>query len=182
MNVFKRMSRVRGASTRADIRASHFNKENNFKHSTAVGGSAKETRDKMMTQAKEWYEKGGSDGLGKLYHMVEDTFAPGHADRNSEGEIEAFLDYEAQKQLKDGSERHKELDRLKDDEGNIRPEIQQSIDATAGLMKLTENDAPWPEVETYLNENVLNTVEKPEVRAGTEFKDLKLEEDNSDED
>lgn len=160
MNIFTRMSRTRGASTRADIRTSHFNKENNYRHSTSIGESAKETKDKMMEQAKEWYKEGGSDGLGKLYHMVQDSYCPGHTKRDENGNIIEFQNYEEQKQEERGKERHKENDKIKDENGNVRPEVQDAIDATADLMKLSENGASWEEVEKHLNDNVFTLQEE----------------------
>lgn len=154
MNFFKRRSRIFGAGVRADVRPSHRKPENNYRHSTSIGESAKETKDKMMAQAKEWYKEGGSGGLGKLYHMVQDSYCPGHTERDENGNIVKFHNYEEQKKEKDGAKKHRQMDKIKDQDGDVRPEVQDAIDATADLMKLTENGAEWEEVEKHLNENV----------------------------
>ena len=162
MNIFKRMSRTRGAATRADLRLSHRKPENNYRHSTSIGESAKETKDKMMKQAMEWVKEGGSDGLGKLYHMVQDSYCPSHTERDENGNIVKFHNYEEQKKEEDGAKKHRQMDEIKDENGDVRPQVQDAIDATADLMKLTENGASEEDIEKHLDEVVWALAEEPQ--------------------
>lgn len=173
MNWWSRRDMIDESAKEADLTLAHFSKENTYQHSTSLGGwSAKETKDKMMEQAKEWYTKGGDDGFGKLLHMTQDSFCPGHTERNENGAITAFLNYYAQTQKKGGKELHTSFDTLKDENGNIRPEIQLAIDASSKLIQMQADGASWEDIAKYLNDEVFVMTDDAKVYEGKDFEKL----------
>lgn len=158
------------ASIGSDIRPGHLQKGNTYMHSTALSGwTATETRDEMLKQAEAWYNYGGLAGLGRLAHMVQDSYCPSHTERNSNGQITAFLDYYKQVEL-GGKGLHMKLDNAFDPvTGQLTPAALQAANATEHLFLLYEGGLPWETVEKYLLD-IWDLSEGANVYAGKEFK------------
>ena len=77
-------------------------------HSMSPAGatSATEVRDQILLQAFEWYSKGAEaiardprtagNYLGRVLHMVQDSWAQSHTERDANGKILGFQDYTKQ--------------------------------------------------------------------------------------
>jgi hypothetical protein len=59
-----------------------------------------EVLDKIITQAKDWYQQARDQNdvfhIGKILHMVQDSYSESHVIRNSNGEIVSFESYSEQ--------------------------------------------------------------------------------------
>ncbi|MFH0837790.1 MAG: RHS repeat-associated core domain-containing protein, partial [Patescibacteria group bacterium] len=145
----------------------------NYDHSTSSVGSmtALEIKDAMMSDAKKWYTSGYLDEFGRLLHMVEDSYAPGHVERDSKGNITAFLD--ASKQTLSF---HTKYDNYLDANDEVRPEALQAIGVATKLIDYYYNSESWDVVENYLDTEVLKGV-NGETSVGSAGKKFYNEED-----
>jgi hypothetical protein len=87
---------------------SHYGKKQ-YWHSMAFPGSdsARQIQAKIFEQGEEWYDKAArawqeddhktaGQYIGRVLHMVQDSFSRSHVKRDREGRIEGFQDYGAQ--------------------------------------------------------------------------------------
>lgn len=148
---------------------SHFG-EYQFWHSMAPPGDFTNAQvvDKIVEQAKKWYikaqevEKANKDKakqlnlyhyyglfhIGKILHMVQDSYSPSHVNReNSTGDILQIQSYTEQDEHK-----HGEPDKA-DPHGGSNP-IKRAIEASASILVLFGRGSSSDELENYLRTNV----------------------------
>jgi RHS repeat-associated protein len=144
------------SSTWSDIFAySSLEEKKSHNHSTSSGNAMTglEIKSAMMNDAEKWYKSDTKSDFGRLLHMAQDSYAPSHVKRDENGNINAFLDFEQQK-----FSEHIELDNYKDENGEVRPEASQAINASSKLIDYYYNDTSWDTVENYLDAEVLKGV------------------------
>ena len=124
----------------------------------------------MMQDAENWYKSKCIDSFGRLLHMIQDSYAPGHVERDENDNITAFLDADKQSKID-----HIKSDNYKNGNGNVKSEAKKAIKATTKLINYYYNNKEWSEVEKYLDTEVLKGVnENTKVGiAGEKFEDNK---------
>ncbi len=148
---------------------SHFG-EYQFWHSMAPPGDFTNAQvvDKIVEQAKEWYDKAqeiekankekakqlnlyhyyGLFHIGKILHMVQDSYSPSHVHReDSTGDIIQIQSYTEQDEHK-----HGEPDKA-DPHGGSNP-IKRAIEASASVLVLFGNGKSSNDLEKYLRSTV----------------------------
>jgi len=130
-------------------------KKSSYNHSTSNGTSmtALEIKSAMLNDAQKWYSSGQIKDLGRLLHMVEDSYATGHVERDSGGNISAFLD--AGKQ---SSVYHIINDNYLDDSGEVKVQANQAAAAATDIINYYYSGTDWDEVKEYLDTEVLKGV------------------------
>ena len=126
-----------------------------YQHSTSTeaGMSAVLIKAQMMKAAKKWYISGSIWQFGRLLHMVQDSYCPGHVVRDENGNIKAFLDADSQ-----SLSYHLENDNYLDENNEIKPEAKDAGWASKKLIEYYYNNAGWEEVESYIDKEVLKGV------------------------
>jgi hypothetical protein len=111
--------------------------------------------EKIVTQAKEWYSLGidrNSDfQIGKLLHMIQDSYSASHVIRDEYGRILQFQGYDSQDPKAHGLA-DQMLPRMKS-----FLEIQGTASALAAsteILKMYAAGAPFSKVEVFLREQV----------------------------
>jgi conjugal transfer mating pair stabilization protein TraG len=111
---------------------------------------------KIVDQAREWYTEAqrskSAFEVGKILHMVQDSYSASHVVRNERGEIEAFQDYGKQDHTA-----HGHADRVS--EVGMRswkdiPGASDAVKASSEVLRLYKRDAPFSELEALLRNNV----------------------------
>lgn len=90
--------------------------------------------------------------LGSLLHLVQDSFARGHVEREDSGAIVQFLSYRNQ-----NSNKHAHDDAWRKGETEearilATPGAAEAIDSCAKIVALYVKNAPWSEVENHLRQ------------------------------
>jgi RHS repeat-associated protein len=121
-----------------------------------------EVVDKIVSQAKEWYNDGQKAKgtkmedryLGALQHMIQDTRCPSHTQRNERREIIKFQEYD--KQIEDNVD-HAKYDSLwqNRDKNILQKGIKESVIDTMTIYKALKNGDDFKTVEKYLRNEVL---------------------------
>lgn len=129
-----------------------------FWHSMASGDDLTNAQvlDKIVRQAGEWYQQGlDSNSLfpvGKLLHMVQDSYSASHVVRDDKDRIMKFQNYSAQ-----DPKLHGVADAVpKDGDSTWQdiPGVKQAIRASTDIVALYKARAPAIAVQTYLREHV----------------------------
>lgn len=102
--------------------------------------------------------------VSSLLHMVQDSYAGGHVEREGTGEIRRFLTYTGQ-----NHKMHGELDAWVKNTESLKlservdklPGGTSSKKATIELLKLAKRKALWPEVEIVLREQIFKLAKNP---------------------
>jgi len=111
--------------------------------------------DKIIQQAKEWYSQGveghNDFPIGKMLHMVQDSYSASHTIRDKAGHLEQFQGYDAQ-----DSHAHGDADKLGKGMHSFLdiPGARGALKASTKLLELYARKAPFSEVETYLRHEV----------------------------
>ncbi len=114
-----------------------------------------EVVDKIVRQAKEWYVQGveGNNDfpIGKMLHMVQDSYSASHTIRDQAGHLQQFQGYDAQ-----DSHAHGDADKLGKGMHSFLdiPGARGALKASTRLLELYARKAPFSEVETYLRQDV----------------------------
>jgi hypothetical protein len=129
-----------------------------FWHSMASGDDLTNAKvlDKIVVQAGEWYQQGlDSDSLfpiGKLLHMVQDSYSASHVTRDDKNRIMRFQNYSAQ-----DPKLHGVADAVPEGRGKTWqdiPGVKQAIRASTDIVALYKARAPAIAVQAYLREHV----------------------------
>ena len=96
--------------------------------------------------------------VGALFHMIQDSYAHGHVERNSAGEISEFHAYGGQDEHKHGEydflggSWYEDLgERLKKTHGALT-----AIDACAAVLQMIAEDVYSGDIVDYLDKNVFS--------------------------
>jgi hypothetical protein len=113
--------------------------------------------DKIVQQAKAWYAEGvagpkGNDfPIGKMLHMVQDSYSASHVVRDKEGRVQQFQGYDAQDP---GAHSHADK-KGKDMKSYLDvPGARGALNASTKLLEFYARRAPFSEVESYLRQQV----------------------------
>jgi hypothetical protein len=112
---------------------------------------------------------------GSLMHMIQDSFAGGHVEREARGatrrgRIISHHSYTGQEHGLHGAQDEwaagaNDADRIAHTLG-----AEDAVQASAGIMRLVQAGAPWEQAEQYLRTAVLSTVDTPQPAGpGSEF-------------
>ncbi len=124
---------------------SHFGKYSFFHAMVGPNdATAADVKSRMMSAAEQWYNSGNLDDMGKLIHMVSDSYSQAHVLRKN-GRIAEFFDYGNQ----DHSE-HSRLDKVLEDTGPYH----DAVAASRRLLQMYQSGASWEEVQRYLDKDV----------------------------
>ncbi|ULA62891.1 MAG: hypothetical protein LZF86_80061 [Nitrospira sp.] len=87
--------------------------------------------------------------MGALLHIVQDSFAKGHVERNQAGHIVEFHSY-----IHQDSSKHAKDDQV--DSGGLQamPEVQRAIRRCQEILELYKTTATWPSVRIHLEKRV----------------------------
>lgn len=126
-----------------------------------------EVKELVVNQALEWFEQAQRTGntfhLGKVLHMVQDSYSNSHVVRDENGNVKNFQSYNEQDghahglvdkpQIKtviesNGIERH-----VVDDWQNV-PGAMQALEASTQILKLYKSGASSKELADYLHDHV----------------------------
>lgn len=153
---------------------SHYG-QNQFWHSMAPPGKLKngEVLDKIVNQAVQWYEQAQKEEnifhVGKVLHIVQDSFSEAHTMRTTNGKIVTFQSYDKQDPNK-----HEKADVIplwgtwRDVPGAI-PALQ----ASTKILELYKSEANSKALEEYLRNQVFpfeNGLTKDQPAGGTNSK------------
>lgn len=120
--------------------------QNQFWHSMAPSSSYTngQVLDQILRQAREWYDAGDDFQVGKLLHMVQDSYSPAHVWRDGSGKVKGFQNYA----LQDG-DKHGDADA---NPGGTA--FQDAAAATTRILSLRKNRRPASELESFLRSTV----------------------------
>jgi len=111
--------------------------------------------DKIVQQAKEWYTEGVTGRndfpIGKMLHMVQDSYSASHVVRDQEGRIQQFQGYDAQDA---GAHGHADKQGKGMKSFLDIPGARGALDASTKLLEFYARRAPFSAVETYLRQEV----------------------------
>lgn len=114
-----------------------------------------EVVDKIVAQAKEWYTEGVTERndfpIGKMLHMVQDSYSASHVIRDKEGRVQQFQGYDAQDAHAHGhaDKKGKGMESFLD-----IPGARGALGASTKILEFYARRAPFSEVETYLRQQV----------------------------
>ncbi|MFK7004867.1 hypothetical protein ACIPCA_14455 [Flavobacterium covae] len=128
-----------------------------FWHSMAPKGknTNEQVRNLILNQAKIWFteaiKRKGDDGLfeiGKILHMVQDSYSLSHVQRNSKDEIIKFQGYDAQ-----DSHKHGEPDK----QGKSKEAMKATVASEIVLLVFKRHREEWKDLKVSIKvlENVL---------------------------
>jgi len=126
-----------------------------------------EVKDKIIEQAIEWYEQAKSENntfyLGKVLHMIQDSYVLSHVQRNSAGKIHNFQSYNEQDSHEHGVDEMQPIRTVTDTMGNKHqvqgnwgeiPGAMQALEASTQILKLYKSGASSKELADYLRDHV----------------------------
>lgn len=126
-----------------------------------------EVKDKIIEQAIEWYEQAKSENntfhLGKVLHMIQDSYVLSHVQRNSAGKIHNFQSYNEQDSHEHGVDEMLPTRTVTDTMGNKHqvqgnwgeiPGAMQALGASTQILKLYKSGASSKELADYLRNHV----------------------------
>ena len=92
--------------------------------------------------------------IGSLLHVVQDSYAKGHTERENMNEIIKFHSYVGQDE-----ELHRRDDKWYDGENEIEklmntPGVPYALDASTRILTFYKEKAPWKDVKSYLEKHV----------------------------
>jgi YD repeat-containing protein len=114
--------------------------------------------DQIVGQAMVWYGEALANQstfpMGKLLHMIQDSYSASHVVRNAEGAIQYFQDYNKQ-----DPDLHGLADKVNSTRGHPQtwrdvPGVLPAIDASADLLVMYRDRAPVAAVADYLRQKV----------------------------
>lgn len=149
---------------------SHYGKYQ-FWHSMAPdNGAGKvytngEVKELIIKQAIKWYEKAQSTGdnlhLGKVLHMVQDSYSHSHVMRDENGKVKNFQSYSEQDGHAHGLEDKPQIKtviessgierQVMDDWQNV-PGAMQALEASTQILKLYKSGASSKDLANYLRD------------------------------
>lgn len=110
--------------------------------------------------------------MGSLLHMVQDSYAGGHVERNDKGEVVSFNSYTGQDHAKHATSDALGKGDTPEDQLKNTPGATQAIDQGADVLKLVMGDkekgtgpADWADIEKKLRGDVFK-LENPDAIAG----------------
>lgn len=126
-----------------------------------------EVKTMIINQAVEWYEKAQSTGntfhLGKVLHMVQDSYSRSHVVRDENSKIKNFQSYNEQDGHAHSLEDKPQIKTVIESNGIIRqvpddwqkvPGAMQALDASTNILKLYKSGASSKELTDYLRDKV----------------------------
>ncbi len=126
-----------------------------------------EVKDLIINQAVEWYEKAQETGdnlhVGKVLHMVQDSYSRSHVMRDENGKIKNFQSYNEQDGHEHGSADKPQIKTMIESNGMERqvPEdwreitgTLQALEASTAILKLYKSGASSKELADYLRDKV----------------------------
>lgn len=126
-----------------------------------------EVKDLIINQAVEWYEQAQSSGnnfhLGKVLHMVQDSYSRSHVVRDENGKIKNFQSYNEQDGHAHSLEDKPQIKTVIESNGIARqvpedwqkvPGTMQALDASTNILKLYKSGASSMELANYLRNHV----------------------------
>lgn len=126
-----------------------------------------EVKDLIINQAVEWYEQAQSTGnsfhLGKVLHMIQDSYSRSHVMHDENGNIRNFQSYNEQDAHKHGTVDKPQLKTVFESNGMERqipedwqkiPGTLQALEASTVILKLFKNGANSKELADYLRDKV----------------------------
>lgn len=126
-----------------------------------TGQTPGELKSQIMNQAKTWYksaQSGNYEDLGKLVHMIQDTYCASHVTRDSNQKIMRFQDF-----YKQDIRKHHAEDIF--GENRSKPKgYYEALRATNDILGMFTNNASVNKLTNYLDNNVLKLGEG--VKAG----------------
>jgi len=132
---------------------SHYGK-NQFWHSMCYKDNItnQDVAGTIMTQAEKWYSSDELRDVGKLLHMIQDSFSHAHTVREvtsvKRGDILNFQSYNAQ-----DSSLHGLADTV-DGDWRCIPGANRALKASRNILELKHQNKQWSEAKKYLEENV----------------------------
>lgn len=126
-----------------------------------------EVKAMIINQAVEWYEKAQSTDntfhLGKVLHMVQDSYSRSHVMRDENDKIKSFQSYNEQDGHAHGLEDKPQIKTVIESNGIIRqvpddwqkvPGAMQALDASTNILKLYKSGAGSKKLANYLLDKV----------------------------
>lgn len=126
-----------------------------------------EVKDLIIDQAIKWYEKAQSTGdnlhLGKVLHMVQDSYSNSHVIRDENGNVKNFQSYNEQDGHAHGLEDKPQIKTVTESNGIERqvmddwqkvPGAMQALEASTQILKLYKSGANLKDLATYLRDRV----------------------------
>ncbi|MCT8176736.1 Ig-like domain repeat protein [Variovorax sp. CY25R-8] len=118
----------------------------------------KQVLEKIVDQAKSWYQASVSEGnifhVGKVLHMVQDSYSQSHVVRNSVDDVIVFQSYQDQ-----DSHQHGSADSIpKGGTWRDTPGVAPATLVSANILTMYKNRASVEVLESYLRENVYRFV------------------------
>lgn len=151
---------------------SHFGEYQIWHSMTPDNGTGKiysngEVKDLIINQAVKWYEQAQNTGntfhLGKVLHMVQDSYSHSHVMRDENGKIKKFQSYNEQDAHDHGTVDKPQIITMTDSIGIKRqvpddwrkiPGTEQAIEASTAILKLYKSGASSKELVDYLRDKV----------------------------
>jgi hypothetical protein len=151
---------------------SHFGKYQIWHSMTPDDGTGRvysnsEVKDLIINQAMEWYEKAQSTGdtfhLGKVLHMVQDSYSRSHVMRDENGKVKNFQSYNEQDAHEHGTADKPQIKTVIENNGIERqapedwravPGTLNALDASTDILKLYKRGAGSKELADYLRDKV----------------------------
>lgn len=151
---------------------SHFGKYQYWHSMTPDDGTGRvysngEVKDLIINQAVAWYEEAQSSGdtfhLGKVLHMVQDSYSRSHVVRDENGNIKNFQSYNEQDGHAHGLEDKPQIKTVIESNGIERqvpedwqkiPGALQALEASTAILKLYKSGASAKELADYLRDKV----------------------------
>lgn len=126
-----------------------------------------EVKELIINQAAEWFEQAQRTGntfhLGKVLHMVQDSYSNSHVVRDENGNVKNFQSYNEQDghahgledkpQIKTVIESNDIERQVMDDWQNV-PGAMQALEASTQILKLYKSGASSKELADYLRDHV----------------------------
>jgi hypothetical protein len=110
--------------------------------------------DKIVGQATEWYQQAQTEGnifhVGKLLHMIQDSYSQSHVVRNTLGDVVVFQSYQDQ-----DAHAHGTADEIP--KGGTWRDVrgaQPATVASTAVLSMYKDGASAAVLEPYLRENV----------------------------
>lgn len=126
-----------------------------------------EVKDLIINQAVAWYEQAQSSGdtfhLGKVLHMVQDSYSRSHVVRDEHGNIKNFQSYNEQDGHAHGLEDKPLIKAVTESNGVVRqvpgdwrevPGALQALEASTAILKLYKSGASSKVLADYLRDQV----------------------------
>lgn len=126
-----------------------------------------EVKDLIIDQAVKWYEKAQETGdnlhIGKVLHMVQDSYSRSHVVRDEIGKIKNFQSYNEQDAHEHGTADKPQIKTVIESNGIERqvpeswqkiPGTTQALEASTAILKLYKSGASSKDLADYLRDKV----------------------------